>query len=136
MSDFNTLFNIRSLRQFAKDIEFEELEMMLNKLKHVVIERQEEEDKKRVALAEKEEHINMYIEMLKNDGINIEELVSALTSAAQANKKVKRKPTLAKYQYQDGKGALKTWTGQGRTPKLIQDKLDNGMSLKDFLIPS
>lgn len=40
----------------------------------------------------------------------------------------------AKYKYIDEDGSTKTWAGVGRKPKPIQDVLDNGGSLDEFLI--
>ncbi|TNH13381.1 DNA-binding protein H-NS-like protein, partial [Testudinibacter sp. TR-2022] len=51
---------------------------------------------------------------------------------AAARKKRSQRP--AKYRYTDEKGAQKTWTGQGRTPKAIQAALDSGKTLSDFEI--
>lgn len=46
-------------------------------------------------------------------------------------KKFKRPP---KYQYIDANGDVKTWAGVGRTPKPIEEALNQGKSLSDFLI--
>ena len=48
--------------------------------------------------------------------------------------KQKRPSRPAKYQYKDENGQVKTWTGQGRTPKAIQVQLDAGKSLDSFKI--
>lgn len=50
---------------------------------------------------------------------------------ALKKKKFSRPP---KYQYIDEDGSTKTWAGVGRKPKPIQDALDNGSSLDEFLI--
>lgn len=68
----------------------------------------------------------------KISGVN---LAKEPTSEKPAEKKASkpRAPRPAKYKYLvDGKE--KTWTGQGRTPKPIQERLDQGDSLEDFLI--
>ncbi|CAH7185083.1 H-NS family nucleoid-associated regulatory protein [Vibrio alginolyticus] len=47
--------------------------------------------------------------------------------------KAKREKRPAKYKYmKDGEEI--TWTGQGRTPSVIQNGLDSGKSLDDYLI--
>ncbi|HDL6251585.1 TPA: H-NS histone family protein, partial [Mannheimia haemolytica] len=43
-------------------------------------------------------------------------------------------PRPAKYKFVDANGNEKTWTGQGRTPKALQDALDSGKKLEDFAI--
>jgi DNA-binding protein H-NS len=47
--------------------------------------------------------------------------------------KPKRAPRPAKYKYLVN-GKEKTWTGQGRIPSAIQEQLDAGKNLDDFLI--
>jgi DNA-binding protein H-NS homolog len=46
----------------------------------------------------------------------------------------KREPRPAKYKYTDETGQERTWTGQGRTPRVIQKALDKGASLASFEI--
>ena len=41
---------------------------------------------------------------------------------------------LQKYAFIDENGEHKTWTGQGRTPRPIQNALNKGKSLSDFEI--
>ncbi|MGY5618596.1 H-NS family nucleoid-associated regulatory protein, partial [Vibrio cincinnatiensis] len=41
---------------------------------------------------------------------------------------------LVRIKYTDASGKEQFWTGQGRTPSIIQKSLDNGKSLDDFLI--
>ena len=48
--------------------------------------------------------------------------------------KRKRAPKPPKYEFKDENGELKTWTGQGRMPKALQNALDNGRALEEFLI--
>lgn len=61
--------------------------------------------------------------------------LSGADDDAPAKEKKPRKVRPAKYKYVDASGEEKTWTGQGRTPKAIQDKIDNhGATLDDFLI--
>ncbi|WP_181144543.1 H-NS family nucleoid-associated regulatory protein, partial [Haemophilus influenzae] len=43
-------------------------------------------------------------------------------------------PRPAKYAFIDENGEHKTWTGQGRTPRPIQNALNKGKSLSDFEI--
>ncbi|MDR9963925.1 H-NS histone family protein [Enterobacter cloacae subsp. cloacae] len=44
----------------------------------------------------------------------------------------KRKPREAKYRFIDQNGEEKTWTGQGCTPVLLPNALENGKSLMIF----
>ncbi len=105
---------------------------MLEKFRVVTKERREEEELQQRQLAEKQEKINAFLELMKADGINPEELF-AMDSAMPRSAK-KRQPRPAKYCFTDFNGEEKTWTGQGRTPKPIAQALAAGKSLDDFLI--
>ncbi|MEZ9185225.1 H-NS family nucleoid-associated regulatory protein [Vibrio splendidus] len=129
-----TLLNIRSLRAFSRELTLEELEEALNKLTTVFLERQESEEVEREARAEQESKVAEIAKQIKVDGVNIEALIKALAGQSKNKIKGKRKPRLAKYSYTDGNGIEKTWTGQGRTPSIIQEQLDAGKSIEDFLI--
>ncbi|ECJ7673792.1 DNA-binding protein StpA [Salmonella enterica] len=126
------LNNIRTLRAMAREFSIDVLEEMLEKFRVVTKERREEEELQQRQLAEKQEKINAFLELMKADGINPEELF-AMDSAMPRSAK-KRQPRPAKYRFIDFNGEEKTWTGQGRTPKPIAQALAAGKSLDDFLI--
>ncbi|WP_230622540.1 H-NS family nucleoid-associated regulatory protein [Aggregatibacter sp. Marseille-P9115] len=125
------LTNIRSLRVLAKNESLELLESILEKLQLVISEKREELLKIQQEEKERQERIAKYKDLLKQEGITIDELAEIL--GAEVPRK-KREARPAKYQYVDENGVTKTWTGQGRTPKAIQTKLDKGQSLSDFEI--
>jgi len=129
-----TLLNIRSLRAFSRELTLEQLEEALDKLTIVVSERKESEEADRAAAAEQEAKLAAIAEQISKDGIDVEALISALSGESKTKTKSKRAPRPAKYKYVDGSGDEKTWTGQGRTPSAIQEQLDAGKSLEDFLI--
>jgi len=109
--------NARSVIARAFDNEFSEKREELLKI--------QQEEK------ERQERIAKYKDLLKQEGITVDELAEIL-DAEVPRKKREARP--AKYQYVDENGVTKTWTGQGRTPKAIQTKLDKGQSLSDFEI--
>lgn len=127
-----TLLNIRSLRAFSRDLTLEQLEEALDKLTTVYLERQESEEEAQKARAEQEERIAQIAKQISQEGLDVEALMARLSG--NPTTKTKRQPRPAKYRYTDGQGLEKTWTGQGRTPSAIQEQLDAGMSLDDFLI--
>ncbi|KLN63217.1 MULTISPECIES: H-NS family histone-like protein [Vibrio] len=130
-----TLLNIRSLRAFARELTLEQLEEALDKLATVVAERKEAEEAELAARAEQEAKLAAIADQIAKDGIDVEALISALAGESKGNKpKAKRAPRPAKYHYIDASGETKTWTGQGRTPSVIQEQLDAGKPLDDFLI--
>ena len=125
------LTNIRSLRVLARNESLELLESILEKLQLVISEKREELLKIQQEEKERQERIAKYKDLLKQEGITVDELAEIL--GAEVPRK-KREARPAKYQYVDENGVTKTWTGQGRTPKAIQTKLDKGQSLYDFEI--
>ncbi len=130
---FEILSNLRSLRKEAKEMSLAELQEGLEKFQRVVQEVEEKQSELLAENSEKQEKINFYRELLKDEGISVEELVEQL--GQQSKPRAKRKPLSPKYEYTDHNGELKTWTGQGRTPSLIQEALDNNTkTLSDFLI--
>ncbi|MBV7299540.1 H-NS family nucleoid-associated regulatory protein [Enterovibrio paralichthyis] len=132
MSDaLKVLLNLRSLRAVARELTLEQLQEALEKLQAVVTEREESEAEARAAEKEREEKLEKYREMLINDGIDPEELLATLGGTKPKSKRAARP---AKYKYIDVDGSEKTWTGQGRTPKVIKDALDSGKKIEDFLI--
>ena len=129
-----TLLNIRSLRAFARELTLEQLEEALDKLSTVVSERKEAEDAELAEKAAQEAKLADIAEQIKQLGLDKNMVISALAGESAGKQKSKRAPRPAKYKYVDSNGEKKTWTGQGRTPSAIQEKLDAGKSLDDFLI--
>ncbi|EHJ9984840.1 H-NS histone family protein [Vibrio parahaemolyticus] len=128
-----TLLNLRSLRAFARELSFEQLEEALGKFTTVVEERREADELEQLERAEQEEKMAAIAKQIAQEGIDVEELVRALAGETKAKQSAKRAPRPAKYKYMDN-GKEKTWTGQGRTPTAIQAQLDAGKSLDEFLI--
>ncbi|MDG6882533.1 global DNA-binding transcriptional dual regulator H-NS [Phocoenobacter uteri] len=132
---FKILTNIRSLRKMANEYSLPELELALKKLTQVVEERKCDVKKRETAHKKYLENLSKYKKMLQEDGLTPEELASFLNSAKTGIKPRKKiKPRPAKYKYIDEFGNEKTWTGQGRTPKIIQKALNNGCLLTEFEI--
>ena len=117
-------------REFSIDV----LEEMLEIFRVVTKERREEEEQQQRELAERQEKISTWLELMKADGINPEELLGNSSAAAPRAGK-KRQPRPAKYKFTDVNGETKTWTGQGRTPKPIAQALAEGKSLDELLRP-
>lgn len=129
-----TLLNIRSLRAYVRELTIEQLEEALDKLTTVVQERKEAEAEEIAARAEQEAKLAAIAEQIAKDGIDLEALISALSGETKTKAKGKRAPRPAKYKYIDTNGEEKTWTGQGRTPSVIQKALDEGKSLEEFAL--
>lgn len=83
-----SLNNIRTLRAMAREFSIDVLEEMLEKFRVVTKERREEEEQQQRELAERQEKISTWLELMKADGINPEELLgnsSALAPRAGKN---------------------------------------------------
>ncbi|CDG88960.1 DNA-binding transcriptional regulator H-NS [Xenorhabdus bovienii] len=130
--NLKSLNNIRTLRAQARECELTTLEEMLEKLTIVVEERRDEDSQARAQIEERSRKLQEYREMLEKDGIELSDLVDALSGKATSKSKRATRP--AKYSYLD-EGETKTWTGQGRTPAVIKKAIDEeGKKLDDFLI--
>jgi DNA-binding protein H-NS len=127
-----TLTNLKKLRAYAKTVPVEELKLMLDKLAIVVNERVEQEEKEAKEAEEAKQKIDLVLQQIKEQGLDINEVFSAMKQEVKT--KPNREPRPAKYKYKQN-GIEKTWTGQGRTPSAIQSKLDDGSAtLDDFAI--
>ncbi|MTD37045.1 H-NS histone family protein [Erwinia sp. CPCC 100877] len=124
------LNNIRTLRAMAREFSIGQLEEILEKFSIVTEERREEERVRQQEIAEREEKLKAWVELIQADGIDPNEVVKELNGAPRK----KRVARPAKYRYIDLDGSEKTWTGQGRTPKAIAQATESGKSLEDFLI--
>ncbi|GJC01233.1 DNA-binding protein [Aeromonas caviae] len=135
MNDFlKTLMNIRSLRAALRELSFEQLVEVKEKLDEVFAEREQQENKIKAESAERLQKLAEFTEMLRDAGIDPSELVgTAAPAKADGSAKVKRAPRPAKYKYIED-GQKKTWTGQGRMPKAIAEAVAAGKALDDFLI--
>lgn len=131
---FKSFSNIRTLRALAREASLEQVEALLEKIQIVLEEKREEEKAKELQQAQRLENLKKYKELLAQDGISAEELAELLGgSSAPKKQREPRAARPAKYKFLDN-GVEKTWTGQGRTPKALQQQLDKGKSLKDFEI--
>ncbi|AFA41231.1 global DNA-binding transcriptional dual regulator H-NS [Wigglesworthia glossinidia endosymbiont of Glossina morsitans morsitans (Yale colony)] len=129
------LNNIRTLRAQARECTLETLEEMLEKLEVVVNERREEDNQAQAEIEERTRKLKQYREMLIADGIDPNELLQSMHNTIKTSIKNKRAMRPAKYQYIDEHGAIRTWTGQGRTPTIIKKAIDTeGKKLEDFLL--
>ncbi|QGF34121.1 H-NS histone family protein [Pasteurella multocida] len=142
MSDLlKMLTNVRSLRVLARETSLEQLEIALEKFSLVVEEKREAEAKAEREIAERQARIAKLKESLIQEEITAQELaillgqeLAILLGQESQSQRKKREPRPAKYKYIDENGEERTWTGQGRTPKVIQKALDAGKSLSSFEI--
>ena len=127
------LTNLRSLRAAVRELTLEQAESALEKLQTAVEEKRANEAELIKAETERKERLAKYKELMEKEGITPEELQEIFGTTA-TSAKAKRPPRPAKYAFIDENGECKTWTGQGRTPRPIQNALNSGKSLSDFEI--
>ena len=127
------LTNLRSLRAAVRELTLEQAESALEKLQTAVEEKRANEAELIKAETERKERLAKYKELMEKEGITPEELQEIFGTAA-TSARAKRTPRPAKYAFIDENGERKTWTGQGRTPRPIQNALNSGKSLSDFEI--
>ena len=127
------LMNLRSLRVAVRELTLEQAESALEKLQTVIEEKRIAEEELIKSEAERKERIAKYKELMEQYGITAEEF-QAIFNVSSVAPRVKRAPRPAKYAFIDENGERKTWTGQGRTPRPIQNALNSGKSLSDFEI--
>jgi len=133
MSDsLKSLNNYRTLRAQARETPLELLEEMLAKLATIVEEHREEQVSVRKEREGKQAKLEAIKAKLLKDGIDPEELINGLSKISQLRKTQRARP--AKYKYIDKNGKEQTWTGQGRTPKIIANAIADGKRLEDFEI--
>lgn len=132
MSDFiRIITHARRLKSNLKDISVEQLEEIRNKLTSIIDARLIEEEEARNKSAKKQEKIRKFREMMEADGIDLEELQAV--SGERSGRRAPRKP---KYEIYNESGQRITWTGQGRMPNLLKERVESGESLDTFLIES
>lgn len=131
MSDsFKVLLNIRSLRAAARELTLEQLNDAHEKLSIVIAEKEQAMVQAEQEERAKAEKIEVLKRQLQESGLELTDLIG---EEVEAPVRKKRAPRPAKYKYMLD-GVEKTWTGQGRTPSVIQTALNNGGSMDDFLI--
>lgn len=130
------LTNLRSLRAAVRDLTLEQAENSLLKLQAAVEEKRAQAAEIEQAEQERRARIAKYKELIKQEGITAitAEELTAIIGIAPSSIRKKREPRPAKYKYTDETGQERTWTGQGRTPRVIQKALDKGASLASFEI--
>ncbi|WP_158147781.1 H-NS family nucleoid-associated regulatory protein [Vibrio fluvialis] len=128
----DALTNKTRLKGLCNSLTSEELDAILMNMTEIREKRRIEEAEQEKAKQIEAEKIEVIKRQLEQQGLDVNTLINALQSSEEKTKKVRSRPE-PKFEYMQD-GVLKTWTGQGRTPKVIQDALDKGESLERFAI--
>lgn len=134
------LSNVRSLRSFARELNYDLLQTAHEKLGLVLEERKEEEELRRLELEEQEEKRMKALEYIKELGFAPEDLnVSVYDREPSLKPKPKTRhgeKRAIKYRYVDDHGTEHTWTGVGRLSRAFQQLKDAGIDIEQYRIKS
>lgn len=129
------LSNIRSLRAYAREVDYEFLCDALEKLQSVIGEledqHKEEQRKKQDELA-KLEKVKNYIEEIGLDPSIIAASLGSVTSQKPVKKT--RNAVPAKYRIEDADGNTYEWSGRGKAPTVFKKAFEQGKTKEEFLI--
>ncbi|WP_275666703.1 H-NS family nucleoid-associated regulatory protein [Vibrio tubiashii] len=136
MDDRNKVIDFLSkpnkLAKLFDSLEFEVAKELTDNLMAAFQQRKEQHDEQERLRIQKQEELDRFVQQAEDSDMDLSDVISALqTRQKQNNKRAPREP---KYSYVDASGNEKTWTGQGRTPSVIQQALDAGKSLDSFKI--
>lgn len=130
MKDFITILcHARRFKSSVKDLSIEQLKEVRRKLDTIIEDRTRELEELRNEEIERLEKIKKIQEMMIAEGIDAVELQSSLDE-----KNRKRPPRPPKYEIWNEAGQRVTWTGQGRMPNLLKNRIEEGEELETFLI--
>lgn len=104
--------NIRILRSHGRELPLEVLEGILEKLQLIVDERRQDESSKAAEMQVRQEKLENLRKLMKEDGINPEELLGTFQTKPSAVKK-SREPRSGKYSFTDEHGKTKRGLARG-----------------------
>jgi DNA-binding protein StpA len=123
------LANPRRRDSILRRLDLEQLKQLTVACQNIQQERIEEENQRLRQLEERRKKALEALDLLQADGLEPEDLI-----AVRERLSVKGPGKVPRYMYKDEFEQERTWTGQGRTPKPIQDAINQGSKLEDFLI--
>lgn len=121
----------KTLKKAFSTLDIDTLNSIKEGVDFAYLKRAEDAEIEKLEEIERQEKIKKFANLIKEEGLDVEQITKLLGNSKAGSNRKKREP---KYKYIDFDLTEKTWTGQGRTPKAIQSKLDEGALLSDFLI--
>lgn len=125
------LLNKKMFKAAAKSFSFSELLIAQTNLNTLVESRREAAEAEQKAQAERNEKILEIKIQMEKLGFTADDLAGT-PIITKAKKTRPQKPP--KYEFLDENNEIKTWTGQGRTPKGILTYINTGGTLEELLI--
>ncbi|WP_337049922.1 H-NS family nucleoid-associated regulatory protein [Serratia fonticola] len=116
----------RVLKKFLKESDYVFLEKLGERILSALADKKAEHDERETQRVAREEKRHELMALISAEGFSLTDLLGS----DMPGKSPKRKP---KYEYVEN-GETKRWSGVGRTPAPLQQALDAGKKLNDFLI--
>ncbi|EUD10807.1 H-NS family nucleoid-associated regulatory protein [Providencia alcalifaciens] len=130
-----SLTGLTELRKFAKTKNFEWLENLASQLNSIVEEKREEFELQKLELQEIEEKRLKALRFIEELGLNPETIHISAFESIDTKSKGKKAKSAPKYRFTHPEsGKTETWTGVGRMKKGLQQLIEAGHSLDEFLI--
>ncbi|PSV00874.1 H-NS family nucleoid-associated regulatory protein [Photobacterium kishitanii] len=132
------LLSIRCARNLTAHMSIEQISQAVQNLESILDKKTKKKLQMETDEAEKQEKYAIYLDLLKSDGISVEELVASRDDGQPSKRKYVRKTKLSdepKYRIISQDGALHEWKGRGRMPLLFAQELSNqGGDIEKFKI--
>lgn len=119
---YTYLSSSRNMKQFIKRCDYGLLIDLQKKLDIHISEWAAQQEKEQEAIQLRSELLALIV----SESFSPEELITVAAIKTRSRRRMK-------YQYRDG-DAIKKWSGVGRVPRSIQERLNSGATLDDFLI--
>ncbi|WP_436883149.1 H-NS histone family protein [Enterobacter asburiae] len=116
----------RALKKFLKESDYPFLENLSTRILSALADKKAEHDAQEKLRIERETKRLELLALIEAEGFSLADIAGEKPE----QKTPKRRP---KYEYVEN-GITRSWSGVGRTPAPIQQALDDGKSLDDFLI--
>ena len=126
------LLHERRLRTYTADLSLDELAQALAKLTRVYEKRKDDATEQERIKQRKKERIQEIQALIQKEGLSIEDVFDSLPHSAALSKA--QYGSTPQYACTDDHGNIVPWSGKGRRPKAMNDKLDAGASIDDFRV--
>ena len=137
----SAIASVKALSTATRDLSVAELEDIIEKVKQVIAERQQAEIDRANRLKAFEEAFKKIEEIRESSGLSDELLAARYSKVPLSGEKKERKPRKAvvpKYRYTTMDGEEKLWTGQGKTPLPLKERMaaDGVTDKEHYRIPA
>ena len=131
-----TMTNIRSLRTYVRELDFEQLLDMQEKLNTVIEDAVKMLNEKRLNVRNWKLNVNRYLSTSFLWGLTRKNGRSSFCYCRDNGNQTKPKGGVrkAKYIFEDENGETRTWSGNGKMPLALRKQVNGDCTLETFLI--